>query len=248
MIKRLVFFLLIVSAMALAGCDSESDSILEDPVNVNVVKHEADEGDTELEKLVSNVLVSNVGYYYGYKPNLTLFEFAYRAAGQYCIFPKTDRRNAELEQLSQQEGSQVIKLQASKDIYIVSRSRGFITDEDFVSDRYFAGYYTDLRYFAGYYTDLYTNEISHDYIIIDPSIGVWVYDPKTKDKILKDYKGKLTLADHEQGKKEDADSYFFYFDCHFNNAEQVLNLANKIFLRSDVKFATANMLAPIHKM
>ena len=119
MIKRLVFFLLIVSAMALAGCDSESDSILEDPVNVNVVKHEADEGDTELEKLVSNV-----GYYYGYKPNLTLFEFAYRAAGQYCIFPKTDRRNAELEQLSQQEGSQVIKLQASKDIYIVSRSRG----------------------------------------------------------------------------------------------------------------------------
>ena len=43
MIKRLVFFLLIVSAMALAGCDSESDSILEDPVNVNVVKHEADE-------------------------------------------------------------------------------------------------------------------------------------------------------------------------------------------------------------
>ena len=115
---------------------------------------------------------------------------------------------------------------------------GFITDEDFVSD----------RYFAGYYTDLYTNEISHDYIIIDPSIGVWVYDPKTKDKILKDYKGKLTLADHEQGKKEDADSYFFYFDCHFNNAEQVLNLANKIYLRSDVKFATANMLAPIHKM
>ena len=104
MIKRLVFFLLIVSAMALAGCDSESDSILEDPVNVNVVKHEADEGDTELEKLVSNV-----GYYYGYKPNLTLLEFSYRAAGQYCIFPKTDRRNAELEQLSQQEGSQVIK-------------------------------------------------------------------------------------------------------------------------------------------
>ncbi len=233
MIKRLVFFLLIVSAMALAGCDSESDSILEDPVNVNVVKHEADEGDTELEKLVSNV-----GYYYGYKPNLTLFEFAYRAAGQYCIFPKTDRRNAELEQLSQQEGSQVIKLQASKDIYIISRSRGFITDDDFVSD----------RYFAGYYTDLYTNEISHDYIIIDPSIGVWVYDQKTKDKILKDYKGKLTLADHEQGKKEDEDSYFFYFDCHFNNAEQVLNLANKIYLRSDVKFATANMLAPIHKM
>ena len=211
MVKKLVYLLFVAGALVLTGCDS--DSILEDPVNVNVVKHEADEGDTELEKLVSNV-----GYYYGYKPNLTLFEFAYRAAGQYCIFPKTDRRNAELEQLSQQEGSQVIKLQASKDIYIVSRSRGFITDEDFVSD----------RYFAGYYTDLYTNEISHDYIIIDPSIGVWVYDPKTKDKILKDY--------------------FFYFDCHFNNAEQVLNLANKIYLRSDVKFATANMLAPIHKM
>ena len=233
MVKKLVYLLFVAGALVLVGCDSESNSILEDPVNVNVVKHEADQGDTELEKLVSNV-----GYYYGYKPNLTLFEFAYRAAGQYCIFPKTDRRNAELEQLSQQEGSQVIKLQASKDIYIVSRSRGFITDEDFVSD----------RYFAGYYTDLYTNEISHDYIIIDPSIGVWVYDPKTKDKILKDYKGKLTLADHEQGKKEDADSYFFYFDCHFNNAEQVLNLANKIYLRSDVKFATANMLAPIHKM
>lgn len=62
MIKRLVFFLLIVSAMALAGCDSESDSILEDPVNVNVVKHEADEGDTELEKLVSNVSIKRYLY------------------------------------------------------------------------------------------------------------------------------------------------------------------------------------------
>lgn len=60
--KRLVFFLLIVSAMALAGCDSESDSILEDPVNVNVVKHEADEGDTELEKLVSNVSIKRYLY------------------------------------------------------------------------------------------------------------------------------------------------------------------------------------------
>ena len=62
MIKRLVFFLLIVSAMALAGCDSESDSILEDPVNVNVVKHEADEGDTKLEKLVSNVSIKRYLY------------------------------------------------------------------------------------------------------------------------------------------------------------------------------------------
>lgn len=232
MIKRLVFFLLIVSAMALAGCDSESDSILEDPVNVNVVKHEADEGDTELEKLVSNV-----GYYYGYKPNLTLFEFAYRATGQFCIFPKTDRRNAELEQLSQQEGSEVIKLQASKDIYIVSRSRDFITAEDFVSD----------RYFAGYYTDLYTNEVSHDYIIVDSTIKVWVYDYETIDKILKDYNGMLTLSDHEQGKKSDTDSYKYYFDCNFSNAEQVLTLANKIYLRNDVKFAEASMLIPIHK-
>ena len=54
--------MLIVSAMALAGCDSESDSILEDPVNVNVVKHEADEGDTELEKLVSNVSIKRYLY------------------------------------------------------------------------------------------------------------------------------------------------------------------------------------------
>ncbi len=232
MIKRLVYLLLVAGALALAGCDSESDSILEDPVNVNVNTFNAQENDTELEKLTTNV-----GYYYGYKPNLTLFEFAYRAAGQYCIFPKTERRNAELEQLSQQEGSQVIKLQTSKDIYIVSRSRDFITDEDFVSD----------RYFAGYYTDLYTNEVSHDYIIVDSTIKVWVYDHETIDKILKDYKGKLTLSDHEQGKKSDTDSYKYYFDCHFGNAEQVLTLANKIYLRNDVKFAEASMLIPIHK-
>lgn len=231
MIKRLIYLLLFAGALVLAGCDSYS--IIEDPVNVNVNTFNPHENDTELEKLTTNV-----GYYYGNKPNLTFLEFAYRAAGQYCIFPKTDRRNTELEQLSQQEGSQIIKLQASKDMYMVSRSRDFITDDDFVSD----------LYFAGYFTDIHINEVLHDYMIIFPSIGVWVYDPKTKDKILKDYKGKLTLADREQGKKSGTDSYKYYFDCHFSNSEQVLNLANKIYLRSDVKWAEASMAVPIHKM
>ena len=58
MIKRLVFFLLIVSAMALAGCDS-ADEV---PVNVTVNVIDAQENDTELEKLTNNV-----GYYYGVK-------------------------------------------------------------------------------------------------------------------------------------------------------------------------------------
>lgn len=230
MIKRLIYLLLFTGALVLTGCDS--DSIIEDPVNVNVNTFNAHENDTELEKLTTNV-----GYYYGSKPNLTLLEFSYRAAGQYCIFPMTEARSAQLDLLSQQEPSLVEKWNDGV-LYLIRKGRDFITADDFVSE----------RYFAGYFTNLHTNEVSHDYIIIAPSIGVWVYDPKTKDKILKDYKGKLTLADHEQGKKEDADSYFFYFDCHFNNAEQVLNLANKIYLRSDVKFATANMLAPIHKM
>ena len=230
MIKRLVFFLLIVSAMALAGCDSESDSILEDPVNVNVNTFNAHENDTELEKLTTNV-----GYYYGSKPNLTLLEFSYRAAGQYCIFPMTEARSAQLDLLSQQEPSLVEKWNDGV-LYLIRKGRDFITADDFVSD----------RYFAGYFTDLHTNEVYHDYIIIAPSIGVWVYSHETKDKILKDYKGKLTLSNREQGKKSGTDSYKYYFDCHFNNSEQVLNLANKIYLRNDVKWAEASMLAPIH--
>ena len=78
MIKNLLYFLLIVSALALAGCDSKDNNIIEEPVvpdgiNVNHMVYNGDENDMEIEKLASII-----GYYYGDKPNLTLIEFAYR--------------------------------------------------------------------------------------------------------------------------------------------------------------------------
>lgn len=77
-------------------------------------------------------------------------------------------------------------------------------------------------------------------------IGVCVYNTETKDKILKDYKGKLTLANHEQGEKTVDDCYIYYFDCHLGTSEQVMNLSNKIYLRNDVKWAQPDMYAPFH--
>lgn len=226
MIKRLLIVFLVASCtIALVGCDS--DSIIEDPVNVNVNTINADEGDTELEKLVTNV-----GYYYGDKPNLALIEFAYRETGIYCIFPQTESRKKELENLAKQEGSQIEKANGYFD---VTRSRNFITADDYVSD----------RYFAGYYNDPYT-QTTHDYIIVSPRIIVCVYNTDTMDEILKDYKGKLTLADHEQGHKTVGDCYIYFFDCHIGTSEQVLKLSNNIFLRNDVKWSEPNKYQRIH--
>ena len=221
--KRLLNFLLIVSALTLAGCDS----VDEDPVNVNVNVIDAQDNDTELEKLATNA-----GYYYGGKPDLTLIEFSYRAAGQYCVFPLTENRKKELEQLANQEESQVKNVGG---FFLVTRDRNFITADDFTSDRYFAGYYYD-----------YNTQSSHDYVVVCPMIGVCVYNTETKDKILKDYKGKLTLANHEQGEKTVDDCYIYYFDCHLGTSEQVMNLSNKIYLRNDVKWAQPDMYAPFH--
>ena len=219
---RLFYFLFIISALTL-GCDS----VDEDPVNVTVNVVDAQENDTELEKLTTNV-----GYYYGEKPDLTLWEFSYRAAGQYCIFPMTEKREKELEQLANQEGSQIKNMGS---YFFITRGSDFITAYDFVSDRYFAGYYYD------YYT-----QTTHDYVIVCPMIGVCIYNAETKDKILKDYKDKLTLANQEQGRKTVGDCYIYYFDCHLGSSEQVLNLSNKIYLRSDVNWASPNMYAPFH--
>ncbi len=90
---------MVVCALALAGCGS--DTFFDEPEETIV--HTPLENDPALEKLETNV-----GYYYGDKDgDLTRYEFAYRAAGQYCIFPKTDAREQELSRLSQQEDSQV---------------------------------------------------------------------------------------------------------------------------------------------
>ena len=65
---------------------------------------------------------------------------------------------------------------------------------------------------------------------------------------MKDYKGKLTLADHKQGEKTVGDCYIYYFDCHLGTSEQVLNLSNKIYLRTDVKWAQPDMYTPWHSI
>ena len=118
--------------MALAGCGS--DTFFDEPEPQVYTA----ENDPALEKLETNV-----GYYYGDKGvDLTRFEFAYRAAGQYCIFPRTEARTQQLEQLAQQEGTQVKK---DNGLYIVTASRDFITSDDYVSDMYFVQYYNDAK-------------------------------------------------------------------------------------------------------
>ena len=233
--KILIYLLLLTSAVALAGCDSKDNNIIEEPVvpdgiNVNHMVYNGDENDMEIEKLASII-----GYYYGDKPNLTLIEFAYRFAGQYCVFPKTEPRSNQLDQLSQQEPSLVEKWNDGE-LYVIKKGRDFITADDYVSE----------RYFAGYYTDIYANKTVRGFVIFSPRLIVWVYDTKTKDDLLKAYKGILTMSSrHEQGIKSGG-CYKYYFDCKLNDSEQVLKLSNTIYLRNDVKCAEPGMLAPIN--
>ena len=86
-----ILFGMVVCALALAGCGS--DTFFDEPEETIV--HTPPDNDPALEKLETNV-----GYYYGDKGvDLTRIEFAYRAAGQYCIFPKTEAREQELSRL-----------------------------------------------------------------------------------------------------------------------------------------------------
>ena len=121
-----ILFGMVVCALALAGCGS--DTFFDEPEPQVYTA----ENDPALEKLETNV-----GYYYGDKGvDLTRIEFAYRAAGQYCIFPKTEARTQQLAQLSQQEGYQIQQIGY---YFLVTGDRDLITDNDYVSDRYFVG-------------------------------------------------------------------------------------------------------------
>ena len=213
-----ILFGIVVCALALAGCGS--DTVFDEPEETIV--HTPPENDPALEKLETNV-----GYYYGDKGvDLTRYEFAYRAAGQYCIFPKTDAREQELSRLSQQEDSQVKNMGG---FYLVTRSRDFITSDDFVSDRYFINYYRE----------------EPEFVVICPMIIVRVENSEVKDKILKKYRGKLTLSDRS-GLGEMPGGYYLYkFDCHLSTSEQALNLADEIYRRNDVTWAETNKYAPM---
>ena len=196
-----ILFGMVVCALALAGCGS--DTFFDEPEETIV--HTPPDNDPVLEKLETNV-----GYYYGDKGvDLTRYEFAYRAAGQYCIFPKTEARTQ----------------------FLVTGDRDLITDNDYVSDRYFVGYY----------------ENEPEFLMIGPGITVSVPDPKTKDKILKAYRGKLTESTNsEQGHVTWNGDYLYRFDCSLKTSEQVMNLADKIYRRDDVTWAEASMYMPIH--
>ena len=206
-------------SLAFAGCGH--DTVFDEPEPQVFTA----ENDPALEKLDTNV-----GYYYGDKDgdDLTRFEFAYRAAGQYCIFPRTEARTQQLEQLAPKEGSQV---QNYGDFYLVSRGRDFITDDDYVSDLYFVGYYQD----------------EPDYVVIGPGITICVPDPKTKDRILSAYIGKLFESNKsEQGHVNASGDYLYLFVCDLKTSEQVLNLADKIYRRDDVRWAEASKYLKIH--
>ena len=114
--------------------------------------------------------------------------------------------------------------------YLVTRSRDFITGDDFVSDRYFIDYYRG----------------ESEFVVISPMIRVRVENSEVKDKILKKYRGKLTLSDRS-GQGEMPGGYYLYkFDCHLSTSEQALNLADEIYRRNDVTWAETNKYAPIH--
>ena len=215
-----ILFGIVVCALALAGCGS--DTFFDEPEETIV--HTPPDNDPALEKLETNV-----GYYYGDKGvDLTRIEFAYRAAGQYCIFPRTEARTQQLAQLSQQEGYQIQQIGY---YFLVTGDRDLITDNDYVSDRYFVGYY----------------ENEPEFLMIGPGITVSVADPKTKDKILKTYRGKLIESTNsEQGHVTWNGDYLYRFDCSLKTSEQVMNLADKLYRRDDVTWAEASMYMPIH--
>ena len=80
-----ILFGMAVCALALAGCGH--DTLFDEPEPQVYTA----ENDPALEKLERNV-----GYYYGDKPDLTRYEFAYRAAGQYSSSqrPMRESRNS----------------------------------------------------------------------------------------------------------------------------------------------------------
>ena len=126
------------------------------------------------------------------------------------------------------EGAQVKK---DNGLYIVTASRDFITSDDYVSDMYFVQYYND----------------EPDYLVVGPRMTVCVPDPKTKDKILKAYRGKLKESTNsEQGQVTWNGEYLYKFDCTLKTSEQVMNLADKIYRRDDVSWAEANFHMKIH--
>ena len=215
--KKIIFGIALC-ALALAGCGH--DTVFDE----ETIVHTPLENDPALEKLETNV-----GYYYGDKDgDLTRYEFAYRAAGQYCIFPKTEARTQQLAQLSQQEGYQIQQIGY---YFLVTGDRDLITDNDYVSDRYFLGHY----------------ENEPEFLMIGPGITVSVPDPKTKDKILKAYRGKLTESTNsEQGHVTWNGDYLYRFDCSLKTSEQVMTLADKLYRRDDVTWAEASMYMPIH--
>ena len=222
-------------ALALAGCGND-DIIFDEPEPEIITA----ENDPALEKLARNV-----GFYCIRYGELARWEFAYRAAGQYCIFPMTEARAQQLEQLDQQEGaplrrandfydlkiSDIFSTFATpvlvNDFYVVTGSRDFITSDDYVSDMYFFSYYS-------YYD--YTKPA---FFVVDPRIVVCVPDPKTKDTILKDYRGKLTESTRVEQGMSLKGGYRYEFDCTLKTSEEVMNLADKIYRRNDVTWAEA---------
>lgn len=184
------------------------------------------------------ILETPVWRYYGGAGDHEIQKITYsmRDASCYFIVPMTEERAEELEEMA--EENQELIHHYGNDGYLVYADRSFITSSDYVSDRYFDGYY----YGDGGDEPTLDFTIILQTIIIKPEDGI---DAEAlKNKLLKKYGNKFNK---ETAKIEHrGNSYLIYLDSRVNTAAQVLDISNEIYMRDDVKWSEPNMFIPLH--
>jgi hypothetical protein len=193
--------------------------------------------DTRLE-----ILATPVWRYYGGAGDHYIQKITYtmRDASCYFISPLTEERDEELAKMAEEnlEVDNPLIVRCANEGYLVYADRSFITSSDYVSDRYFDGYY----YGDGGDEPTLDFTIILQTIIIKPEDGI---DAEAlKNKLVKKYGKKInkeTARIEHRG-----NSYLIYLDSRVNTSAQVLDISNEIYMRDDVKWSEPNMFIPLH--
>ena len=228
MIQKLNFIMLATLAVMMMACSKDEpfdDSAIPNP------------DDPRLE-----ILATPVWRYYGGAGDHEIQKITYtmRDASCYFITPLTEERDEELAKMAEEnvEVDNPLIVRCANEGYLVYADRSFITSSDYVSDRYFDGYY----YGDGGDEPTLDFTIILQTIIIKPEDGI---DAEAlKNKLVKKYGKKIN--------KESAwiehrgNSYLIYLDSKVNTSAQVLDISNEIYMRDDVKWSEPNMFSPWH--
>lgn len=213
-----LFIIAVIGILFVNGCSKDTV----DPFSFEEPIPEIRYGNSDDSSL--ELLEKRVGFYSGTKDNLRRVEYACRSVDSYCIFPQTESRAAELEALAKQANSNVIQ---TATYFLIHRDRNFITNEDFVSDRYFVEYSGQEACFA----------------VVCPLISVKFKSADSKQKIINKYKGILTESSTSP---QYPGENLYHFDCSLKTSQQVMELADELYRLNDVVWATCDQYYPIH--